>query len=689
MTGSPYGLRGFQEFYTDDDNDIKSRMKEIYNETATETQTRWLEQSIDERFYAGDQTIWNEYYSHIPSFRKKQFNFNKIKRIVNMVSGYQRRNRKTLNVTPIENSDQQTSDQFSKLLMWANNQIDALNTVSDAFLGSLITGMNLLSVWMDYRADPFSGDLRIDNMSYNGYLIDPFFKKNDLSDCNYIWTRKFLSKAQIASLMPDRKDEIMEMNISANKDAYFNFLPQNYHINYKYLLPYDEFWYLDYRDAYILVDPINEESIEWTGPEENLKLFLMRYPQLKKQKIQKQTCKLAISVNDRVMYNGKNPYKIDKYPFVPVMAYYQPELPYYEWRIQGMVRALRDSQFILNRRQQILLDVLESQINSGLKVMEDSLVDDADAFKSGQGQTLFVKKDAPLGMESIQKIPPADVSPAFMQVIEQMNQSMMDISGVNEELLGSADDDKAGILSMLRQGAGLTTLQILFDNLDNSLKNLGRIEIDMMQANFTPAKVSRVIQEQPSQQFYNRTFQKFDAQVVEGTDTATQKMQSFQQALYLREIGIPVPTEFLLEMSTLQNKDKMLEQIQAQEQQQAQMTQMQQQLQMQEIEARANLANARAQADYGLGAERVSRIPENRSAAIERRAATIQELEQATLDKVKAIKELEGIDLDHLQKLLGLVTSLREKEAQEAEVERPSEENSSIIQTPLQKMVNQ
>jgi len=653
MAQSSYGLRGFEEYYTDDDRDIKSRMKEIYNDTATITQSRWVQQSIDERFYAGDQSLWNEVYSSIPISRRKQFNFNKIKRIVNMISGYQRKNRKTLNVVPVENSDQQTSDQFSKLLMWANNQMDAFNIISDAFLGSLVTGMNLLSCWMDYRTDPFSGDLRLDNMSYNGYLIDPYFKKQSLSDCNYIWTRKFLSKKQIASLMPDREEEIMQMSADSNKDGYFSFLPENYNLSQRSLLPYDEFWYLDYRDATILIDPINEESIEWEGPEENLKLFLMRFPQLKKQKIQKQTCKLAIAVNNRICYNGKNPYKIDRYPFIPVTAYYQPELPYYEWRIQGVVRSLRDSQFILNRRQQILLDVLESQVNSGLKVMEDSLIDDQDAFKTGQGQALFIKKDAPMGMDSVQKIPPASVSPAFTQVIDQMNQSMMDISGVNEELLGSADDDKAGILSMLRQGAGLT--------------------IDLIQSNFTPAKVSRIIEEQPSQQFYNKSFQKFDCVVVEGTDTPTQKMQAFQQALYLREIGIPIPSEFLLNMSTLQNKTEVVEQIVAQEQQQAQMQQMQMQLQMQELQARINLADSRAAADQGLAVERASRVPENRALAVERRAEAVKDLELASLDKIKAAKELVGIDLSQLQQLIDIVEKLRAGEETKAEtLEEPT-----------------
>lgn len=672
MAVSSYGLRGFEEFYTDGDKNIQQWMREIYNDTATVTQSRWLQQSIDERFYAGDQSLWNEFYSSIPVFKRKQFNFNKIKRIVNMVSGHQRKNRKTLNVVPIENSDQLTSDQFNKLLIWANTQENVFNTFSDAFLGCLITGMNLLSVWMDYRTDPFSGDLRVDNLAYNGYLIDPWFKKKDLSDCNYIWVRRFLSKKQICSLMPEREKEIMAMNADTNKDGYFNFLPENYNISQRQLLPYDEFWYLDYRDATILVDPANEESIEWTGPKENLKFYLQQYPQIKKQKIQKQTCKLGISVNNRVMYSGVNPYKIDRYPFIPVMAYYQPELPYYEWRIQGMVRGLRDAQFILNRRQQILLDVLESQVNSGLKVMEDSLVDDRDAFKSGQGQAIFIKKDAPLGPDSVQKIPPADVSPAFINVIEQMNQSIMEISGVNEELLGSAEDDKAGILSMLRQGAGLTTLQILFDNLDESMKNLGRLEMEMIQNNFTPSKVERIIAEKPSEQFYNKTFQKFDCDIVEGTNTSTQKLQAFQQAMYLREAGVPIPSEFILQMSSLQDKTKVIEQIKQQEQQQQQMQQQQMQVQMQELQARAELSHARAQADQGLAVERASRVEENQALAVERRATAIKDLEAASLDKVKAAKELTTIDLTQLQQLLDIVERIKGKEAAEVKaLEKP------------------
>ena len=423
MTIATYKTRDAEIFYSQkpDDLEIRRYMEEIYAQTSTISQTFWNTASIDERFWAGDQSLWNEIYSHIPSFRRKQFNFNKIRRVTNMITGYQRRNRKSTICVPQESSDQLTADQFTELLLWIENQDNMNHTLSSAFEGALVTGMNLLSLWVDYRNDPLSGDIKCDNIGYNGYLIDPYFKKYDLSDCNYIWTRKFLSKKQVISLMPEHTDEIMQMHRKDTKDGKFQFMPENWNFSSKDLLSYDEFWYLDYRDARMIVDQETNNQIEWKGPTENLKFYLSRFPQLKEFKIKKQTVRLCIRVNDRVMFHGANPYNIDRYPFVPVIAYYAPELPYYEWRIQGVVRGLRDAQFLYNRRKQIELDILESQINSGVKVMEGSLIDDSDAFKTGQGQAMFIKKDAPLGMASIEQFQAPQIPPSMLQLSDLLS----------------------------------------------------------------------------------------------------------------------------------------------------------------------------------------------------------------------------------------------------------------------------
>lgn len=650
-------------YQTDGDKAIKERMDEVYAQSITINQSFWSEADIDTRFHAGDQTLYSEIYGNLPAFKRRVFNFNRIRRIVSMVSGYQRRNRKSTIIVPIENSDEVTSDQFTKLILHAQEKDGTLATISDAFHGAAVTGMNLLSVWMDYRSDPISGDIRVDNVSYNGYLIDPFFKKTDLSDCNFIWTRKWLSQSQIISLLPDRRADIKSLTPKGNRDGKFQYMPESYNFGMENLLSYDEFWYRDYRTQKLLVDVKTGETMEWKGTDDTLKEFVGRYPELTVVDNEVQTTKLAIVVEGHVMYDGPNPMGVDPYPFVPVLGYYEPQIPYFPYRIQGIVRGLRDSQYLYNRRKVIELDILESQINSGYKYKENALVNPKDVFLQGQGRGLAIKKEA--SMADVEPIQAPQVPPSMIELSKILGDEIQQISGVNEELLGSATDESSGVLSMLRQGAGLTTLQQLFDQLDHSQKLLGRLFIDLIQSNFSPGKVQRIINEQPSDQFYNKAFGKYDAAVEEGLNTTTQKQLQFRQLLELREVGVPVPTKVLLEASTLQNKKELVAAIEEDEQQAAQTQQMQLEVQMEAQKAQIQDLESRAEANRGLGLERASRVQENRALAIERIAEAQKDRDLGTLNLVKAMKELEGMDIAQIQQLAALAKVL--KDANQAE----------------------
>ncbi len=663
-------------YYDERDKGLLSRMEAFYAEAITTNLAFWQEADIDTRFWAGDQTIWNDlYYGNLPANRRRQFQFNRIRRVINMVEGYQRRNRKSTIVVPIENGDAETADQFTKILLWINQQEGYLETISQAFEGALVTGMNLLQVWVDYRSDPVSGNIKVDRCDYNYFLIDPFFKKHDLSDCNAIWKRSFLKKSECVSLMPDRAEEILGLygnDSGTGRDGKFQFTAESYGYSYKNLLTYDEFYYKDFRSQKMLVDSQTGETVEWkTDDEDRLKTFLQAYPTVTVIEQQVPTVNMAIVIQGKVFYHGPNPLGIDQYPFIPVLGYYAPQLPYFPYRIQGMVRGLRDAQYLYNRRRVVELDILESQINSGWIYKEDSLVNPKDVFLSGQGRGLALKQDA--NMTDVQQIVAPSIPPSMIQLSELLAKEVEQISGVNEELLGSAIDDKAGVLSMLRQGAGLTTLQILFDQLDYSQKLLGKMMIDIIQNNFTPGKVKRILDADPTPQFYNKNFGRYDAVVEEGLNTATQKQMQFAQLLQLKEAGVPIPDSALLEAATIQDKKKLIESIQQAQQQAAQQQAQQAQVQMAEIQARTDLAHARAEADRGLGIERASRVQENQALAVERRAAAVKDEEQALLNTVKALKEIEGIDLAHLEKLIRLSNILKVNE------QAIAPQNSSVV----------
>lgn len=639
------------QYYDESHKDILSRMEAFYADSITINQSFWGEADTDLRFYLGDQTLWNDLYGNLPANRRRMFSFNRIMRIINMIEGYQRRNRKSTICVGVENSDDETADQFTKILMHIADTEKVYETISDSFHGALISGMNLLHVWVDYREDPISGTIKVDNCPHNYFLIDPYFKKADLSDCNGLWKRTFVTKREAISLMPQYTEEILGLHGVDNRDGKFQFAAESYNYGLKNLLTYDEFWYRDYRKQKMLVDTQTGETLEWRSQDEDrLRLFLQTYPTVTTIEQEVPTVRLAVVIQGRVFYDGPNPMGIDQYPFVPVFAYYEPHCEYFPWRIQGVVRGLRDSQYLYNRRRIIELDILESQINSGWKYKENALVNPKDIFLSGQGKGLAIKEEAQ--MTDVEQIMPPQVPPSMIQLSELLAKEISEISGVNEELLGSASDDKAGILSMLRQGAGLTTLQRLFDQLDRSQALLGRLMINIIQANYTPGKVDKILEngQHPTAQFYNKAFGKYNAVVEEGMNTTTQRQMNFVQLFELRQAGIPIPDEQLIEASTLQNKKKLMDSIaqinQARQQQQQQQTQ----IQMQELQARAELAHARAQADYGLSAERAHEAEKDDKVAL--------------LNLIKALKEIDTMDLSHIEQLIRMSQAIQVKDNQ-------------------------
>lgn len=639
------------EFYSDKGKIIKSKLEDFHTKSMDYNQTFWHQANIDARFEAGDQTIWDEIYNNIPIPNRATFNFNKIRRIINMISGYQRRNRKSLIVIPVENGDQQTADQYSKIINHINRKEAMLETVSDAFHDAIVTGLSLLYVWNDYRQDPVSGSIKIDNCAYDSLFLDPFFKKSDLSDCSAIWKRSLLSKQQVKSLLPD-KSKMLDEICNTNIDNKFPYMPGSGRANAQGLISYDEYYYTDTRSQKLLIDTQTGETMEWKeSNQEGLSQFLSAYPTVIVSEHDIQTVKLAILVNGVLVYDGHNLLGTDKYPFVPVFGYFNPNIDSYSLKLQGVVRGLRDAQWLSNRFVNIALDSFESQTNSGWIYKENALVDKDDVYlKAGQGKGIALNQDAQ--MTDIQKIPTAEVSQSLFSIIDKLDSLQLDISGANEELLGSAVDDKAGILSMLRQGAGLTTLQTLYDQLDRSQKLLGTVLIDAIQSNYTPGKIKRILAEEPLPQFYNKAFGIYDSAVEEGFNTTTQKQLEFAQLIKLKELGLNIPDSAIIEAATLQNKQnliKSMEQIQQQQQQQEQQAaQMQQALQA----AQTELAKAKVESDRSLAKERDSRVFSNIGLMKERELEAEKDKTQSMLNLVKTLQEIDNIDIEQLTKLI-------------------------------------
>ncbi len=645
---------------------VARELDDFWRANASLWQQWQYEADLDTKMTVGQQDYWNSFYNQ--NYRNtKQLQFNKIQRLINMIGGYQRKNRLATIVQSADNEDDngETADQLTKCLSWVHRQDKIYEKYSECFDGANTCGLNLLSFWMDFREDVESGEIRATRLPFSSFLMDPYWTKKDLSDCDRIWTRRYLSPSQVISLFPDIKKDLKSMGKTGSsfKDGKFQFMPQNWYQYQQDLYAYDEYWKLDYKYQRRVVDKVSGEYIDWKGTREQFQLFKRFNPNIELIKAYVPTIKLHILINNNEVYEETSPWGINRYPFVPYTAYHNIEVQNYAWRYTGVTRNCRDSQIELNKRRNRLLDILDAQTQSGLMVKEDSLVNPEDAFLSGPGKVLYFKQNSNLQTD-VAPIPPPPVAQGWMELIQSLDNEIMSIAGAVEELFGDSGGDRtmSGFMTQLRMGAGLVSLQNIFDSLNESQREAGEICMQLIQNNFTVEKLARIIGQQPSEEIKSLQYAKYHLAVEEGTLTATQRQLQFVQALQMKQLEIPISNAYLIKSSTLQGKKQIIEDLEAQEQAQQQQQQQMAQLEMQKLAMETRSLESISQANFASAEERKARAISDIGLASTHITQGQADMAKAELDGAKAIKELEGIDHERLISTADFIFSMHERQ---------------------------
>lgn len=646
----------YQGYYKDGDRDIVSEADQRYQQNLSPWQTFLWEQMIDRKVYLGDQRNLNLFGQN---YEYQKFVFNAAMPVGNMIAGRQRQHRKGTKIIPVHGSSAKTASQATKVIQSAYSIDNTYNSISRCFKeGAVISGLSLMHSWIDYRRDPICGDLRTECFSPDMVMMDAFWREMDLSDCLFIRTRKYLQKRQVKEMLPGRENDIDLLNDQAYFDTKFTYMPQQYNIRRKGYLAYDEYWYLSDRMVTFIVDPETYESTEVELDKDELSLLKYNYPEIVIVKEKVPTVKLAIIVNNVCFYDGPNPLGIDQYPFTPFIGYHDLSDNNYSFRYQGVMRNIRDQQYLLNYRSQLELDLLAAQF-SGVDVEEDALIDDQDAFKVGPGKVRFFKKGR---LQSLVDKPGANINPANFEVTERLRRGVQSDAGVTPELLGQAEDNDIGITEQLRQGAALTTLQELFDNLDLSQTNAGRLHWAIIQKNYTLGKIREMIEEEPTNEFRDKSFQKYDSVVTRAPLTDTSRQLAFRERYFLWKDGFPIPPDQVLVDLDIQDKDQLMEAIkQQQEQQQNQEAQMAK-LQMENQSIVNESLQSKAMSDRSLANEREMRGRLEQYEIVTKQNESEHMKSLAVLDKVKAAKEVESMHVDDFVKVFTLIENIQARQ---------------------------
>ena len=636
-------------------DDISKEYNEAYQHAESQWSPFYKEAKIDLRMFLGDQNDYSD-KKYLVSDNRSPRSFNGMRRVIKMVGGYQKKNRLALKIDPIEQADSKTASQLSAATMWTMQYNNAYNILSKGFeSGALITGINLINVYMDYSEDPVNGEIKFARVPYNEFRIDPNFTGVDLDqNCSFILRRKLLTKDALKCLLPGHGSEIDSFEPAGKRDNKFIDMPAWKDLLGQQMLRYDEYWKRVTNPTKILIDPTTGARMVWNkkrGPKRAMDDFISRVYEvtngieLKVESGYEKSVELSVIVEENTLYSGEDPNGVNDFPFTPIIGLYEPEYDKMKDKLQALARCMRDPQIESNRRRMKILDIIDSQIGAGYLVEEGAVIDKDEPYKTGNHQVLWAKRGK---ISGIQKLEGARIDSGLFQIADLMDRDLMEIPGANADLLGlveHSEANRAAILSKLRQGAALTILQDVFDDYRFSKKLIGRRVVKLIQENYTAKKIERIIGEQPTQEFQDKNFGKYDAVPTEGVLTDSQMQMSYLELKELKAGGAPIPWSAILAAAPLQEKEKLMKYVEAAEKSQAEQAKKAEEMEM----ITKAMMNAQVQTDMASVKAKDARAEEDRV--------------DAMFDRIKMAAEIDKVGHEKIMDILGFIANMEKNKA--------------------------
>lgn len=549
---------------------------------------------------------------------------NKIKPLINILSGYQRTNRYDIDFLPRTNDDAKLCDVRKAMTKYVMDRSSYDMQESEVFVNGCICGFGWFEVGykFDEGADG-EGEAFIKSESPFNIYIDPEAKEMDYSDCKYIIRAHWVNKDEIIAIYPEHKDEIIgkttEYDQNENDDA------NNADLFYqrdKKKIRICECWYKVRvtQTTYLMNDGsmitlTNDDLLQMTY-DERMMFDLNAINKIEDTINQVRVCTFFDSVK---LEDIESPYQHGEFPFVPFVAYHydENELP------KGVVESAKDVQRDINKRRSEYLHIINTSSHSGWLYQReamDSVQKHNFAKNASKAGALLEVKD----MNKIRELVPPNPPMSILQAINDAANDMREVTGINETLMGTDIPNSAsGRAIELKQKQAITHLMPLFDALRLAKKKIAyllwgkRRHAGIIPQFYTEEKVYRIEGQNGAYSFMTINQKKqvqtndplmpvitqtlndlsqgeFDIVIADVSASATQREAQFWALSdAISKLGIPGDMVFdlLLDLSNVPNKDDIKLRFQQRQQQQAQAQQAQAQQQLQLIQAQNNRTN--------------------------------------------------------------------------------------------------
>jgi hypothetical protein len=593
-------------------------------------------------FYRGDQ--WDEYdAAALEAEGRPALTINTVLPTINTVLGEQSTRRADVQFKPRRGGEAEVANTLTKLYMQIadNNKLDWVEqqVFSD---GLILDGRGYFDVRMDF-SDHVEGEIRITAKDPLDILVDPDAKEYDPKTWNEVFETRWMTLDEIEELYGKKKSEDLRF-IAENGNSFGRDSIEYEEQRFGDLDPEDDYFGsgIPEDDAYrnvkalriverqnkkiarvtCFVDPDTGDQREapdaWK--ESKVKKFAKQYGLSVITKT-KRKVRWTVTCDNVVLHDDWSPY--NDFTIVPYFAYFRRGRPF------GMVRNLLSPQEQLNKIASQELHIVNTTANSGWVVESGSLTgmtaDDLEEHGAETGLVLEYNR----GSSPPSKIQPNQIPTGLDRIAQKAAANIQTISGVNDSMLGTDSAEVSGIAIQAKQNRGAVMIQVPLDNLAKARHYLAEKVLNLIQTFYTEQRIIQVTNEDdplkpreamvvnemtPEGRIINDlTLGEYDVVIASAPARDSFDEIQFAEALNLRQVGVNIPDDAIIEYSHLARKGELakrirtmtgVEQSPEQQEQAAQM----QQIQMQQVQLELAKMQAEVQKLQSEAAVNVAKV---------------------------------------------------------------------------------
>jgi hypothetical protein len=568
-------------------------------------ETNWRTESVEDYdFYAGkqDDLVTLE---KLAEQKRPNTTYNEVKPKVDMLVGIGAQMKQSPILKPRGQEDEARTELMNGTLSFVRYECKVSRKEMECFEHMTKSGRSFLHFWIDTE-NPYEPDIKSKFIHGRDVLLDPDSTEYDLSDARFIFVSKWFTEEDIRVKYPNFPfDAIKTLSQSSNDKPTF-FDPGNK----KYRIV--EGWYRTYVPVVWFTNPMSgqPEFMEQADFDQfNMMVQTTGLPQpdgsFRKipaiQGIQRMRKKIMYAhfSGQVILEAGPTTFKgttaSQFFPFIQFGAYKDDA----ENRWFGVISMMKDPQRGLNTVRRQLIHLLQTA-PKGILIHEAGAIVNEDNYEEKSSEPNFRLVVTRGMLDKIKFSDQPQISPIYGQLDELFVQTIKNVSGVQDSLLGiQTSSREPGVTVKMRQETGIAVLYILFSNFKESRLNAAKFLVDLIQQYYTAPRVIRVQGQQgeqlmelntqldPTNPDYNGVDSgRYDVVVDEDVENITMRAFIMEQlTAYSQNNPGMIPPDVIMEYSNLPFTAKMaVKNFNAQNQAaQAQAVQFEQQMQIEEL----------------------------------------------------------------------------------------------------------